>query len=550
MHRKHRMSAARSALRCPLLIVSLVALLATVASAQRSPTRPASAHGSVTAVRPRATTSAAQATARYLESIRDNPALVAAFLREMPKGADLHNHLSGAVYAESFLRWAAEDSLCIVRVTLVAAPGPCDPANRPAASAAMVDAGLYGAVIDAWSMRNWRPALESGHDRFFATFARFGGATNNRTGDMLAEAARLAADDRVSYVETMLTPERQSVQMARRLGWTDDFAAMRQRLLSAGFRDSVVPAARLAIDSAEARERKLLGCTSAVDSSSAGPCSVTIRYLYQVSRGRSPEEVFAQILAGFETATADARFVGLNLVQPEDAFVALRDYDLQMRMIGFLRPLYPAVHVSLHAGELAPGLVPPGRLRDHIRQAVEIAGAQRIGHGVDVMHESRPAELLREMADRSVLVEICLTSNDVILGVSGRDHPLREYLDAGVPVALATDDQGVARSDMTAEYEKAVLEQGLSYTELKAMTRNGLEHAFIGGASLWRDARRFEPVSSCAASALAPAGSACRAFLDRNPRARLQWALERSFEVFEARQGMGRSAAPAAPDMP
>ena len=43
-------------------------------------------------------------------SIRDDPLALLAFLREMPKGGDLHNHLSGAIYAESYLRWAAEDS--------------------------------------------------------------------------------------------------------------------------------------------------------------------------------------------------------------------------------------------------------------------------------------------------------------------------------------------------------------------------------------------------------------------------------------------------------
>ncbi|HEX9109433.1 MAG TPA: hypothetical protein VF832_19465, partial [Longimicrobiales bacterium] len=310
---------------------------------------------------------------------------------------------------------------------------------------------------------------------------------------------------------------------------------------AAGFRDSVLRATRLALDSAEEREKALLRCgPAAPNAAPQGACAVTMRYLYQVARGRTPEEVFAQILAGFETAAADARVVGLNLVQPEDGYVAMRDYALQMRMIAFLRPLYPAVRVSLHAGELAPGLVQPEGLRDHIRQAVEVAGAARIGHGVDVMEEARPAELLREMAARNVLVEICLTSNDVILGVSGRAHPLHEYLDAGVPVALATDDQGVARSNMTGEYEKAVLEQGLGYEQLKAMARTGLEHAFIGGASLWRDARRFETVAACVGDV---ASAGCRAFLDRNPRARLEWQLERAFDRFESRYA---SLAPAA----
>ena len=56
------------------------------------------------------------------------------------------------------------------------------------------------------------------------------------------------------------------------------------------------------------------------------------------------------------------------------------------------------MHISLHAGELAPGMVPPDGLTYHIRLAVEQGEAERIGHGVDVMYEDRPYELLKEMA--------------------------------------------------------------------------------------------------------------------------------------------------------
>ncbi len=469
---------------------------------------------------------AAQATARYLDSIRSNPALLAAFLRELPKGGDLHHHLSGAVYAETFLGWAAQDSLCIVSATLTAAPPPCDRATKPAADSAFHDAALYGAIVDAWSMRNWNPARVNGHDQVFATFARFGLAGNDHLGDEVVEATKLAANDRVSYIETMFTPEGRSRALARRLGWDPDFGRMRQKLLDAGFHDAVLGEARATYDSAEAVRARYCrtGDTAA--------CAVTVRYLYQVGRARAPQDVFAQILAGFEVATADARVVGLNLVQPEDDYVAMRDYDLQMRMIGFLRPLYPRVRVTLHAGELAPGLVPPEGLRFHVREAVEVAGASRIGHGVDIMHETRPAQLLREMARRGVLVEICLSSNAQILGVTGRAHPLREYVDAGVPVALATDDEGVARSDMTGEYERAVLDQGLGYVQLKAMARASLEHAFLDGSSLWSDPRAFVRVAACPAGDVAT--PACRRYLDASPKARLEWALERDFAAFEA----------------
>ena len=182
---------------------------------------------------------------------------------------------------------------------------------------------------------------------------------------------------------------------------------------------------------------------------------------------------------------------------PEDWYVPIRDFSLHMRILDYFHKKYPQVHIALHAGELVEGLVPPEDLQFHVRDSVEIGHAERIGHGVDVMNETRPIELLHEMASNKVMVEICLTSNDVILGVRGPQHPLREYIRAGVPVALATDDEGVARSDMTHEYLKAAQEQDLSYSQLKTMARTSLEHAFIGGSSLWRDGNMAAAAPPC-----------------------------------------------------
>ena len=207
-----------------------------------------------------------------------------------------------------------------------------------------------------------------------------------------------------------------------------------------------------------------------------------------------------------------------------------------MRMVGFLKGLYPEAHVSLHAGELRPGLVPPDGLRFHIRDSVEVGKAERIGHGVDVMYEENPHELLNEMARRNVLVEICLTSNDGILGVRGRQHPLAAYLKAGVPVALSTDDEGVSRSEMTTEYERAVLEQNLDYLTLKKMARTSLEHSFLPGQSLWSDPHKFNAVHECSGEKpLAIPGSACSKFLSGSEKAREEWRLERRFAEFESK---------------
>jgi adenosine deaminase len=272
-------------------------------------------------------------------------------------------------------------------------------------------------------------------------------------------------------------------------------------------------------------------------------CQVEIRYIYQVLRGAAPEQVFAQTLLGFETIQAgmDAReqgFVGINFVQPEDGFISMRDYTLQMKMLDYLHSLYPKVHISLHAGELAPGLVPPEGLRFHIRQAVELGHAERIGHGVDALYEDNAPALLNELAQRHVMIEINLSSNEGILGVKGAEHPFPLYRAAHVPVALSTDDEGVSRIDITHEYVRAALDYHLAYQDLKQLARTGMEHNFLSGESLWAERDVFAaPATACKAQPLGreTPTPACRAFLDSSEKATAQWELERRFREFEAK---------------
>src|SRR5947207_10790888 len=141
-----------------------------------------------------------------------------------------------------------------------------------------------------------------------------------------------------------------------------------------------------------------------------------------------------------------------------------------MEAIGFLPRKTDAAAagpVALHAGELWLGLVPPDDRTFHIRAAVETAGAKRIGHGVALAYERRSEQLLAEMSKRKVAVEVNLTSNDVILGVRGKVHPLMAYRAAGVPVTLSTDDAGVSRIDLSNEYFRAARDYPLGYRDLK-----------------------------------------------------------------------------------
>ncbi len=214
-----------------LVLVCAVAFLAQTSFAQSAPTQGVLSQTSAT--------TAEQRTAQALEAARTNPLDLRAFLVRMPKGADLHNHLSGAVYAESFIRAAAEDGLCVdpvaaafakpVSVTSAVPPQPvCGDGKVPAASA-FKNQHLYDALVNSFSMRSFVPTPGvSGHDHFFDTFGKFGGTNVSHIGEWLDEVATRADSQNEQYMELMATPTANKLYtLMTQVKWNDDFAQYR-----------------------------------------------------------------------------------------------------------------------------------------------------------------------------------------------------------------------------------------------------------------------------------------------------------------------------------
>ncbi|MGW6408417.1 adenosine deaminase family protein [Streptomyces vinaceus] len=462
------------------------------------------------------------------------PARSRDFFADLPKGGDLHNHLSGAVTTEFLIELAAEDGLCITTDTTTAVPPPCGSGTRPAADA-VTDAAFRRQVIQAWSMQDF-PADGNGHDHFFATFDKFGEVPWRHPGRILAEVAGTAARQNQFYLETMITPASGAARaLADRVGYDADLDAMHDKLLADGGLDAVVRQARADADTTDAEFRTAAHCDTPRPDAA---CSLPYRWISQVGRLGTPERVFTQLALGMRLAERDPRFVAVNLVQPEDGAVALRDYRLHMRMVNYLKTQYPKAHVTLHAGELVPGLVKPEDLTFHIRDAAQTGRAERIGHGVSVLHEDRWESLMRYMADRRIAVEVPFHSNAQILRVSGDAHPFATYRSHGVPVVLATDDPGVSRIEITDEYRWAAQTYGLGYRELKDLARASLEFSFLPGRSLWnRDlSGGYRPAGPCAEERQGGEhpGARCAALLAASPKAQVEWRQEAAFRRFEA----------------
>lgn len=125
--------------------------------------------------------------------------------------------------------------------------------------------------------------------------------------------------------------------------------------------------------------------------------------------------------------------------------------------------------LTVHAGEAGGA--------ENVRQAVVEMGARRIGHGVRSIENSDVIKLLR---DEGIALEVCPTSN-LQTGVMHNfsHHPLRDLYMLGVRVTLNTDDPSVSDTTLTDEYLVAVLAMGIRMSQLRAMTLNALQAAFL-----------------------------------------------------------------------
>ena len=134
------------------------------------------------------------------------------------------------------------------------------------------------------------------------------------------------------------------------------------------------------------------------------------------------------------------------------------------------------LHKLIHAGEVGGP--------EEIRQAIELLGAERIGHGIAAIRDPSLMDLL---AERRIPLEICPQSN-IRTGALAKQlglptaqiqqHPLPQLFRHGIPVALSTDDPAMFHTDLRSEYESA-RRMGLQEAELKRITKMSFEHAFV-----------------------------------------------------------------------
>lgn len=134
------------------------------------------------------------------------------------------------------------------------------------------------------------------------------------------------------------------------------------------------------------------------------------------------------------------------------------------------------LHLVCHAGEVGGP--------EMVREAVDMLTAERIGHGIAVMHDHALADSL---AMRRIVLENCLSSNlctgalDKQTGKTDApiaDHPLRQLIERGMAVTLSTDDPSMFHTDLLTEYSRAA-SLGLTGEQLVRLAQESFEHSFL-----------------------------------------------------------------------
>jgi adenosine deaminase CECR1 len=382
------------------------------------------------------------------------------FLYAMPKGGDLHNHISGAVMSTWWYDLALAQKeygyrfYTKVRINNCRDFGNNEFARRPYLMLFnTIVESTYNQLpecekteykrleeLDSKEKTGWLNSVtlnhdHEGRDEFFQThWQRLDQLLHSPylIAEVLYKNMEAFGAEGMIYLETMLEAGGYFKPDGTPISEDDAVAIFRKRLAQA-------------------------------DAKSTG---VTVRFQDSILRFVPNAE--EQLRASYDIVSRHRDlYVAVNMVGRED-----NDKGYPLRFTKALRELrhkYNNVRLSVHAGEV-------DEPNYHIRDTLML-GADRIGHGVNLITDK---DLLREMRHGPYLIEINLISNLLLEYVSDySQHPFPEYLRLGIPVALSTDDRGMWDSNLTDEFFVAVKEFNLSWDELLLLSRNSLQYSFV-----------------------------------------------------------------------
>lgn len=431
-----------------------------------------------------------QSAESYLEKIRNNEALLTAFFQQMPKGGDLHHHFSGSVYAEPLLERAIAEDFYLNLETMAVSKTKPENGNWENFSSLTKKGKLdyyEQLIMQTWSVKDYNGSVPS-DDQFFDSFMKFEPTIKGHFAEGMLELKKRAIAENVSYIETQLSTipcdmnvsDLADFNTKLRQAATQKDESVVFKLLDELYKSLQKKEAKKYADNFNNNFIAKLHKDLKIDDE-----RFTMRYQNFVLRFMEPVDLFKNLVIAFISSSESKLTAGVNIVSPEHGENSMKDYWLHMVMFKYCHSKYPNVKYTLHAGELTLGLVQPEDLTWHINDAIYIAGANRIGHGVDIAYEANSYDLLKYMSKNNIPIEINLVSNEFILKVKENRHPFTLYKEFNVPITISTDDAGILRSNMTEQYVLlAKRYQDVSYTTIKQYVYNSINYSFIQDESV------------------------------------------------------------------
>lgn len=405
----------------------------------------------------------AQESDKWFENFKSNNTdeQLYRLLYAMPKGGDLHNHLTGSNFVEWWDELANDKSknggyqyyiktalkhcagygldqfggspslllFVAIQFSTYTSLSACQQSEYTKIQA------LTNKQKQAWHNSIWLDKTHEGRDEFFQThWQRLNQLTANPhiIAEMLVKNMQAFGEEGLLYLETQVS--------------ASNFLDPNGKSIP---KQEVVNIYRKRLAQKDAKET-----------------GVTVRLQKAVLRFLPNAEEILEENYKFVNNNRDL-YVGLNAVGRED-----NDKGYPLRFLPVLRKLrntHPQVKLSFHAGEVDK---PNFNVRDTL-----LLGADRIGHGLNLISDPNSMLLMRH---NHYLIETNLISNLKLNYVSSyAEHPFPEYLRIGIPVALSTDDRGMWDSNMTDEFFVAVKEFNLTWSEIRLLSQNSLSYSFL-----------------------------------------------------------------------
>ncbi len=396
--------------------------------------------------------------AEWFEALKQPGAEEALYqvLHAMPKGGDLHNHNSGSVFSEDVYKIAVAQVDRGFRYYTKVRIANCRSFADSDFPYYLLFRNILAAEFEALNAceqseyepleqlndeqrQAWQNAIrldEAGEGRteFFEThWQRLNAILRNPylRAEMLATNAKALASEGATYLEAQVAITGARDANGKVLSGDEMIAVFRERLSQPDMRNS----------------------------------GITVRIQAVILRFAPDAERDLREVYGIAVRNRDL-VVGLNMAGRED-----NDKGYPRRFLETLRKLRQkdALRLAIHGGEV-------DEPNNHVRDTLLI-GAERVGHGLNLISDD---DLMRQMRYSPYLVEINLVSNLLLqYVVDYSQHPFPEYLRTGIPVALSTDDRGMWDSTLTDEFFVATTAFNLTWEEIKTLSRNSLEYAFV-----------------------------------------------------------------------